>query len=240
MDTISEDATFKKLKSLKDHSGRYGQMGFTVKVGDFYLAGMIDVIVQREDGSVTVINWKTKKTVQSQYEMDHSYQSIINFLAVKKGVFFPSRNGKTGRDFRMAYVEMWDEEKTFEVYPKILFGHLQDMVPLKKKVTKKAKHTSSKNLADSDGNIILTAGDRRGPVFYEANVQDIDIATRRLLYSIDSSVKMAKAGAFPENWGPGCEKCFYRGECETLGSVNQAEQKDLLDIIKECQIDLEG
>lgn len=238
-DLLVANKAFQQLRKLKDYNERFTDMGFIMKVGDHFVAGSMDVIVSKKNG-ITVITWKTRKNVESQYEMDHNYQSIINFFAIKNGVFFPApKDGVDGQAYSRAYKDMWDEETRFDVYPKILIGHLQDLIPLKKKVKKKPKHKSSERLANSDGDIVLEAGDQRGPIYYEANIGKIGTAWNRLLHSVDAATKMAQNGVFPETWGPNCEKCFYRNQCETLGGVTQTDQADLLSIMRECQIDPE-
>jgi len=220
------------LESLLDRKLEV-ERAFLVKIGNHWVAGTIDFIIKgKKKDEIVVIVWKTGSPT-SQYQMDNGYQTRICCHAVKEGEFFLRPDSmRSGHEYYKSYQKTLEKNK-FGIVPKMIYGHLRDLLPASKKSTRKQRHYSTLSWANDNGEIKLEKGDQHGPVFYETKAET---QIERLAYSLDCAVMMAKSGIFPEAFGDHCEKCVFLNRCETLGTNVQAKQQ-VFDIMEDLGIE---
>lgn len=71
------------------------EQSFTVDVGGLSLRGVIDLVEQEADGSITVVDYKTNRGLYSRQEVEESLQ--LGIYALAASVLYP------GREVRLAY-----------------------------------------------------------------------------------------------------------------------------------------
>ena len=230
----------KAFKKMQDNLV-FSEKSFMVKIGDYWCAGTVDCIVSNGSSDVTIIDHKTGTVGLSQWEMSHTYQSLIYAAAVRYGYFFDRPDSvDTGHDYFRAFVAARKAKSLIEIgiWPRLLYGYYRDYCIAKKKSVRMAKHIATKNWKSHpvgrDGKITIKKGDQRGPVWYPADVSIEDLP--RLEHSLKVAVAKCKAGIFDETFSELCERCYYREKCMSLGKM--FERKRLLHkLVEEMGID---
>lgn len=191
------------------------ERSFMVKIGKYWVAGTVDVMIKGKNKDQCVIDWKTG-IPKTQFEMDNGYEPRIYIHAVRKGTFFVKPEKlESGMDYGKSYKKTMQKNE-FGNTPEFIYGYLQDFYPAKRKSKKKPAHHSSQAMANEEGFICLEKGDKRGPGFYQTKVAE---NLTRLEYSLSCAVFMARAGMFPEVFGPQCKNCPYFERCESTAST---------------------
>lgn len=223
-DLLMDDPIYKNIKKRVVEVER----SFMVQSGDIWIGGSVDLIARgKTEGSLVVIDWKTGKG-KTQFEIDNSYQSRIYAHAVERGEFFLKPEVvDSGRD----YYNSWKSthiKNSFGVRPQVVYCYLRDLIPAKRDSVRKSDHNKS-------GQIVVKKGERRGPVWYAANVPT---NMKRLEYSAKVAVALSQAGIWPEYFGAHCRTCIYASKCENMG-VMVEEKQQILNLIEEMGIEVD-
>lgn len=208
------------------------ERSFMVKIGKFWVAGTIDCLVNAKDGGLVLIDWKTGSP-ESQYELDNGYESRIYCHAVKAGEFFlRPDNVKDGRDYSKAFKKTM-QRNTYGEFPTFTHAYLKELIPAERASKKTPKHYSTKKMQLEDGKLVIKKGERRGPIFYQAQVNP---RLERLEYTIACAVAMAQSNLFPESFGPNCEDCAYQNACESVG-VGVDSRQQVMSLMEDLGIE---
>lgn len=215
------------------------ERAFLVEIGGIWVAGTMDLIIKgKGKGNLVIIDWKTGATVQSQFEMDHGFQTSLYCYALEHGEFYlkPEHLGREA-NYYAAYQQTKQKNKFGKAPQKFIYAYLKEFIPAKRASKRKSRHESTKDMADEEGNLVFKAGDLTGPVFYHATPGKKD--TDRLLYTLKVARLYSQNMVFPENISGKCETCVYQDKCLELGSFDYGRQEDMLDMIEELGIELE-
>jgi len=228
IDKIIQDRVFKMIsKRVLDV-----ERSFLVEIDGYYLAGTIDVIIKgKNKNEAVIIDWKTGSP-KSQYEMDHGYQTQIYRLAVEKGTFFlRPEDTESGKDYYKSYKKT-GQKNQFKKKAKVIFAHLNEVVPARRDTERKCRHYSAEKMAE-DGKVKIKKGFPKGPIYYETRPTDEDY--KRLVYAVRTAVAMGESGLFPEAMGQHCERCHLESRCVSFAMNNDMKQ-EVMGVMQELGI----
>jgi len=209
------------------------ERAFLTEIDGIWVAGTIDLIVNGKSNKMYVVDFKTG-ALMSQFEMDFGYQTSLYTYAVKHGEFFLKPDSMESGN---AYYESYKNTKQKNKYnktPKMFYCYLEDSVPVGRKSTRKSKHKSTDKMANENGEITITKGQKHGPIMYESFPRETNWS--RLSYSLKTAIAFSRSGIFPESISSNCERCNQKERCLSSGELKGNIQQ-VLDLMDELGIE---
>jgi len=181
-------------KNAPHHDTTHTEFKFRTDIGGYLFEGTIDALWEMPNGEVWLIDWKTGKTLPSQFHLDHNLQfGIYAFMCRQHGIHID----------------------------KIAWIHLRDWLPYKRNTVKKNFATTASLsswatrqnfIINKQGNEALLKGNLRGPGVHltqrtDAQLDEVEREVKRLIKSV-------KFNIFPRCMNDTiCSQCSHKVSC---------------------------
>lgn len=182
-------------------------------IGDFCMAGTIDIIFRTEEGQLAIADYKSGNRRPSRFRLNHGFEMGLYSHALRWGEVTLD-NGETTK---------------FGEYPKRIFLILTgDFLPQTRDSKRQIwMREECRHFRAAPGTTVqIRKGQRRGPGWYEAERSEVETAA--LARSVQQIIGSIRLGRFPPVLDDDCNHCMYRNACiaENYGP-SAAERRQL-------------